>query len=448
MSGDGDESAATLRFGVFELDTRTGELRKRGVKLRLSEQAYCALRALLNSPGEVVTREQLRDTLWPSRTFVDCDSAINKSVSQIRTVLGDSGPNPRFIETLSKRGYRFIAPVSGGSVALARGAASIAVLPFENLTGDLALAYVADGIAEALTTGLGGLKGVRVISRTSAKCCAAAAKSMAAIGRDLHVNAVIEGSVMRVGEGVRVNVRLVDTQSERVVWQGKYDSEMKELLTLCEPLTQAVAAEIKASPLHARPIVRRSASVAPEAHLAYLKGRYFWHKRTEQDLYRSIEEFQRALGIDPDYALAHTGLADAYILIGIWGLEDSHSAFRTARRAAERAIALDDTLAEAHTSMGEVLKDYEWDWGGAETAYRRAIALNPNYSTAHHFYAQLLATLARYSEAVDEIELARRVDPLSPGINAYVPYIYVAARDYERAVVEGRRAVELEPGSP
>jgi tetratricopeptide (TPR) repeat protein len=183
-------------------------------------------------------------------------------------------------------------------------------------------------------------------------------------------------------------------------------------------------------------------------HLAYLKGRYFWHKRTEQDLYRSIEEFQRALGIDPDYALAHTGLADAYILIGIWGLEDSHSAFRTARRAAERAIALDDTLAEAHTSMGEVLKDYEWDWGGAETAYRRAIALNPNYSTAHHFYAQLLATLARYSEAVDEIELARRVDPLSPGINAYVPYIYVAARDYERAVVEGRRAVELEPGSP
>jgi DNA-binding winged helix-turn-helix (wHTH) protein len=207
MSGDGDESAATLRFGVFELDTRTGELRKRGVKLRLSEQAYCALRALLNSPGEVVTREQLRDTLWPSRTFVDCDSAINKSVSQIRTVLGDSGPNPRFIETLSKRGYRFIAPVSGGSVALARGAASIAVLPFENLTGDLALAYVADGIAEALTTGLGGLKGVRVISRTSAKCCAAAAKSMAAIGRDLHVNAVIEGSVMRVGEGVRVNVR-------------------------------------------------------------------------------------------------------------------------------------------------------------------------------------------------------------------------------------------------
>jgi DNA-binding winged helix-turn-helix (wHTH) protein len=219
MHGDGDERSATIRFGLFELDTRTGELRNRGVRLKLGGQAYCILRALLNSPGEVVTRDHLKETVWPDRTFVDFDSAINKSVSQIRTILGDSGPNPRFIETLSGRGYRFIAPVVGGPADEARGALSIAVLPFENLTGDPALAYVADGMTEALTTGLGGLNRVRVISRTSAKACAAAGKSLAAIGRDLRVNAVVEGSVMRFAQLMCVNVRLVDIHSS--VFFGK-----------------------------------------------------------------------------------------------------------------------------------------------------------------------------------------------------------------------------------
>jgi TolB-like protein/Tfp pilus assembly protein PilF len=446
MLAPGGEGGRTLRFGVFELDTRTGELWKHGIKMKLSDQAYCILRALLNSRGDVVTRDQLKNTLWPNRIFVDSDNAINKSVNQIRTVLADSGANPRFIETLSKRGYRFIAPVSGGPASITCGDTSIAVLPFENLTGNPALAYVADGITEALTTGLGALKGVRVISRTSAKASVATGRSLAAIGRDLTVNVVVEGSVMRAGQ-LRVNARLIDIHSDRVLWRGKYDCEAEELLVTCDLLTDAVAAELNPSAV-GREVSQRRPHQAPGAQLAYLKGRYMWNKRTERDLRASIEEFRRALEIDPGLALAHAGLADAHILLGIWGLESSHSAFRAARQAAERAIELDAGLAEAHASLAEVLKDYDFDWPAAEKEFKRAIAINPNCSTAHHFYAQLLVSLSRFEEAAEQIELARRVDPLSAAINAYVPYIYLAARDYQRAVAEGQRAVELEPDSP
>ena len=320
------------------------------------------------------------------------------------------------------------------------------MLPFENLTGDAALAYVADGITETLTTGLGALNGVRVVSRTSAKAAVAAGRSLAAIGRDLHVNIVVEGSVMRAGQ-LRVNARLIDIHSDRALWRGKYDCEAEGLFAICELLTEAVGAEIKPSTAR-RGVAQRRSPQPPAAHLAYLKGRYMWNKRTERDLYHSIEEFNLALEIDPGFALAHAGLADAHILLGIWGLESSHSAFRTAMRAAERAIELDDGLAEAHASLAEVLKDYDFDWPAAEREFKRAIALNPNYSTAHQFYAQLLVSLGRFEEAAEQIELARRVDPLSAAINAYVPHIYLASRDYERAVAEGQRAVELEPDSP
>lgn len=444
MRVPGQDNRSLIRFGHFELDTHSGELRRRGVKLKLPHQAYCVLRILLDSAGQVVTRDDLKLSVWPERKSADFDSGINKAVSQLRTLFGDGGPNPRFIETLPKRGYRFIAPLAPVPSAPAAERA-IAVLPFENLTGDPSMAYLADGVADALTTGLGGLQGIRVITRTSAKASAVPGKSLQSIGRDLGVTTVVEGSVMRSGV-LRVNLRLAEIGTDRVVWQGRYDSEPANLLALCDRLIEAVAREIGVQPK--RPGSPARGPRRPTAHLAYLKGRYHWNKRTEEDLYRGIDEFQRALAIDPEFALAHAGLADAYVLIGIWGLEPSHTAFGAARNAAERAIELDDNLAEAHACRAEVLKDYEWDFIGAEKGFRRAIALNPNYSTAHHCLAQLLVTLGRFAEAADEIEFARRVDPFAPSINAYVPYIYLAARDYRRAVDEGQRAVELEPASP
>jgi tetratricopeptide (TPR) repeat protein len=226
------------------------------------------------------------------------------------------------------------------------------------------------------------------------------------------------------------NVRLVDVDSERVLLAIQYNCE-PENLHICDQLTDAVALQISGSPVRHR-ITAQPLPAAPAAHMAYLKGRYLWNKRTEKDLYRSIEEFQQALAIDPGFALAHTGLADSYVLLGIWGFEPSHSAFGMARRAAERAIELDDGLAEAHTCLGEVLKDYDWDWPAAEY-FRRAIAINSNYSTAHHFYAQLLVSLRRFTEAAEQLN-SRLADPLSPQ-SMLTFHTFIS----QRAIMGGRR---------
>jgi DNA-binding winged helix-turn-helix (wHTH) protein/Tfp pilus assembly protein PilF len=302
-----------LRFGVFEVDTDSGELRKRGFRLRLREQPLRLLLTLIDHAGRVVTRDQLRHRLWPEGTFVDFDRAINKAASELRGALGDSAPSPRFVETLSKRGYRFVCPVEG---------------------------------------------------------------------------------------------------SPRSLWASTSDG------------------------------------FPSDAQRACLTGRYLWNRRTVTDLHSSIGFFENALEIDDECALAHAGLADANVLLGIWGLRPPDVAFGAGRRAAARALELDPNLAEAHTAMAEVLKGYEWDWRQAERHYQRALALRPDYATAHQWYAQLLISLRRYPEAASHIELARRADPVSPVINSFLPYIYLAWRHYGRAAREARRAVSLEPYAP
>jgi len=450
MPSPGQDLGRMIRFGVFELDAQARELKKRGSKLRLTDQACQLLTVLLESPGRVVTRELIKERVWPEGTFVDFDGAINKAISHLRTVLGDDPQNPRFIETLSKRGYRFIAPVAASSATARDQLAidSIVVLPFENLTGLPDQRFVADGIVETLISRLGRVRALRVISRTSAVACAIGLKSMRAIGQELGVDAVVEGSMMRSGTTVRITVRLLDVRNESLIWQAKYDRDRGNLLELSDELAESIAMAITAS--STRSSLDRShdsATITPEAHLAYLKGRYLWNRRSEKDLYSSIEEYQRALTISPNFAMAEAGMADAYVLVGIWGLEPSHTAFRMARRAAERALELDDSLAEAHTCFAEVLKDYDWDWSASEREFQHAIALNPSYSTAHHWYAHLLLVLRRYSDAIAEMEMARKTDPLSPAINSYLPYIYLAARDYGGALREAQRAVHLEPHS-
>ena len=301
-----------LRFGVFEVDPSSGELRKRGFKVRLREQPLRLLLALLADAGRIVTRKQLRHRLWPDGTYVAFDRAIDKAVSELRGVLGDSARSPRFVETLSKRGYRFIG-----------------------------------SLEEVSRSDLAGPKGV--------------------------------------------------------------DSD---------------------------------------AQLAYVTGRYLWNRRTVIDLYSSIECFEQALAVDDGCALAYAGLADANVMLGIWGLQPAATAFGAARRAAARALQLDPSLPEAHTSLAEVLKGYEWNWSLAERHYQHALSLRPGYATAHQWYAQLLVSLRRYSEAASHMEQARRADPISPAIKSFLPYIYLAAREYGRAVHEAQRAASLEPHAP
>jgi DNA-binding winged helix-turn-helix (wHTH) protein/Flp pilus assembly protein TadD len=304
---------SAFRFGVYELYVEAGELRKGGSRLRLREQPFRVLLTLIEHAGVVVTREQIRRRLWPDGTFVEFDRAINKAVSELRDVLGDSASAPRFVETLSKRGYRFIYPVE------------------------------------------------------------------------------------------HTPPRTLPAQ------QGDLQSD---------------------------------------AHVACTIGRYLWNRRTVADLCASIRYFDQGIEAESRCAIAHAGLADANVVLGIWGLQSPDTAFDLARRAATRALELDPDLADAHTSLAEVFKDYDWNWELAERHYRHALALKPCYATGHQWYAQLLVTLGRHPEAVWHIEQARRADPVSPAINAYLPYVFLAGRSYDRALREARRAVSLEPYSP
>ena len=438
-----------VRFGNFEVDTRARELKKSGRKVRIGDQPLRLLNLLLERPGDLVTREDLQIALWSDGTSVDYETAINKAVSQLRTALGDSPSSPRFLETLAKRGYRFIGEVerSAEPPAARDRVRSIAVLPFENLTGDSSQQFLADGVSDALITALGNAGGLRVVSRTSTRASQTMNRSLSDIARMLRAEACVEGSVSQSGDTVRIAVRLIDAADEHVLWQARYDERRETLLAFPDALARTLTAELGTSMTPA-PAAKTQGAVRPEALTAYLRARYLWNLRTVKDLAASIDEFKRAVALDPDFALAYAGLADAYLLMGIWGLRPSAETYGAALLAAERALELDANLPEAHTCLGEVLKGYRWDWEAAEHCYRRALTLNPSYSLAYQWYAQLLACLGRHGEAIVQIERARQTDPLSPAVTTFVSRIYLMARDYDRAVAEGTRAVGLEPYSP
>ena len=438
-----------VRFGSFEVDTRTRELKKNGRRVHIGDQPLRLLNLLLERPGELVTREDLQRALWSDGTSVDFETAINKAVSQLRTALGDSPTSPQFLETLAKRGYRFIGVVerSAEPSAVRDRVRSVAVLPFENLTGDPSQQFLADSVSDALITALGNANGLRVVSRTSARASQAMNRPLSDIARLLRADACVEGSVSHVGDTVRIAVRLIDAADERVIWQGRYDERRETLHALPDALARRLAAELGTSTASS-PVAKGQPAVRPDALAAYLRARYLWNLRTAKDIARSIEEFKRAVALAPDFALAYAGLADAYLVLGIWGIRPADDTYRPALLAAEQALELDPDLPEAHTCLAEVLKGYRWDWEGAEQRYRRALTLDPSYSLAYQWYAQLLACLGRNDEAIVQIERARQTDPLSPAVTTFVSRIYLMARDVDRAVAEGTRAVGLEPYSP
>jgi TolB-like protein/tetratricopeptide (TPR) repeat protein len=438
-----------VRFGHFEVDTRARELKKSGRRVRIGDQPLRLLNLLLERPGELVTREELQSALWSDGTSVDYETAINKAVSQLRTALGDSPSSPRLLETLAKRGYRFIGAVerSADIPPMRDRVRSVAVLPFENLTGDPSQQFVADGLSDALITALGTASGLRTVPRTSARTFQAMNRPLSDIARLLRADACVEGSVSRSGDTLRIAVRLIDAADERVMWQGRFDERPETLLAFPDALGRTLAAEL-GTKTTLSPVAKAQIAARPEALTGYLRARYLWNLRTARDVARSIDEFNRAIALDPDFALAHAGLADAYLILGIWGIRPAAETYGPALVAAERALELDPNLPEAHTCLGEVLKGYRWDWEGAEQRYRRALTLNPSYSLAYQWYAQLLACLGRDEEAILQIQRARQTDPLSPAVTTFVSRIYLMARDYDRAVAEGTRAVGLEPYSP
>ena len=498
-----------LRFGPFEVDLRAGELTKRGLRLRLQEQPFQVLAMLLEKPGQLVTREELRSRLWP-RTMVDFDHGLNKAISKIRETLGDSAENPRFVETVARRGYRFLADVAvvdtpegqpeatlGGparpnvsafvdltdagaspkrsfgsyswklsSVGLALVLAislswilysrnqsspmirSLAVLPLENLSGDTSQDYFADGMTDELIANLGQISALRVISRTSVMTYKGARKPLAQIAAELNVEAVVEGSVLRSGERVRITAQLIQVPADRHIWAQSYEGDIRDTLTLQNRVARAIAQQIRVTlNRQEQAALEHSKAVNPEAYQAYLTGRFYWNQRTEDGLRKAIDYFNQAIEKDPNYAHAYTGLADAYALSGDWeyGILSPEEAFPRAREAATKALALDDSLAEAHTSLAFVLDLYDWDWDGAEQEYKRAIALNPGYATAHHWYAWHLIVVGRNNEALAELRKAESLDPLSPIISADLADALSVAHLYEESVQQSRKTLEMHP---
>ena len=495
-----DPTIPPIRFGVFELDVRAGQLRKRGSRLPIQGLPLEVLAVLLRHRGEVVTREELRKELWPADTFVDFDHSLHNAIARLRDALGDSPTAPRFIETLPRKGYRFIGPADAdGAVAiggedsrtdgraaapadaprarprlqLALGAAvavlglaaaayvggsrhaprppirSLAVLPLENLTGSGDQEYFVDGMTDELITDLAKVGSLRVISRASIMPYKTVRKPVAEIARELDVDAVVAGTVSRSGSHVRITAQLIDARGDRHLWAESYDREVGDAVALQNQIAQAIADEI---PARLTPVERvqlaAARSVNPEAYDLYLRGRYFWVKRDRASFDKAMDYFRRAIDLDPAYAAPYSGLADCYILFGSSfdvGGRAPNEVQPQARAAAMKALELDPSLADAHSSLAYVKLNYDWDWRGAEAEFRRSLALNPGYSNAHHWYAHLLLSSGRLDEALAESRRALALDPLSPIINVHLAWHYLYTREYDAALEQLAKTLELDP---
>lgn len=502
-----------VRFGAFELDLRTGELRKSGVRIHLPDQPFQLLKTLLDRPGELVTRDELRQRLWSTETFVDFDHGLNAAVRRLRDALGDSADVPRFVETLPRRGYRFIAPVirqpvaeetppsgpaaeSNGEIsptpiakpawrltrALAFGIAAftlvagaalwasgyrpwsrgtrpatsvngrfmLAVLPFANLTGDADQEYIGDGMTEELIAQLGRMDPSRlgIIARTSAMQFKKTTKRADEIGADLGVSHVVEGSVRTTGDRIRVAVQLIDTRSQSQLWAEQYERDSKNLLTLQRDVAEAIARQITARlgimRANATGEARRHSTVA-EAYEHYLRGRYHQLQDTTDGLHKAKEHFRLAIELDPSYALAYSGLADSYTLLGSYGVLPMREAYTLGRAAARKALELDDTLGEVHNSLAAISADFYWEWAEAERHFKRAVELSPNYQTAHQSYAFYLACMGRHEEALTFATRARDLDPASPGALHNLGLTHYFARRYDDAITQFRETLDLDP---
>ena len=490
-------NSGIVRFATFQVDLRSGELRKQGVKIKLQEQPYRVLTVLLQRPGEVVTREELRNQNWPPDTFVDFENSLNTAINKLRDALGDSADNPRFIETLPRRGYRFIAPVISdqqekspvpaeeskvgdeqlgknprtrrwlvlAAVAVlalltlayvtirrrAKDAAhskinSLAVLPLKNLSGDPRQEYLADGMTEELIGRLAGIHDLRVVSRTSVMRFKDAQLSIPEIARTLNVDAVVEGSVIREGSRIRVHAQLIRGATDEHFWSEAYDRDLRDVLGLQSEVAESIALKVKATVTgEERTRLTAARPVSPEVYESYLKGLYVYRNKTSSraGVEESIGYFQNAIARDPTYAPAYVSLASAYGFLSTVTIGGSPAERLKAMTAVRKALELDSNLAEAHVVLAD-LQTAQWHWTEAEAEYRRGLELNPSDASAHGGLAGWLLTQGRLAEAVASARKARELDP-SPGAGRELGWILFNARRYDEAIREYRSALAIEP---
>src|SRR6202522_2257593 len=502
---------SVMRFGTFEVSLQSGEVRKGGLRIRVQQQPMKLLEILLEHPGEVVTREELRRRVWSSESFGDFDQALNIAIGKLRSALGDSAESPRFIETLPKRGYRFIADVSvvdiearpkrqeplagdlpatdlghkiqgiGLAVAPQRrllptrwiivalalvlslailsvwrfrshtpaptGIRSLAVLPLDNLSGEASQNYFADGMTDELITDLAQISALRVISRTSVMVYKGARKPLPQIARELSVDAVVEGTVLRSDNRVRITAQLIEASTDKHLWSQSYEGDLRDTLTLQKKVASAIADQIRINLTPQEQAALKSVkTVNPEAYESYLKGRYFWNKRTADGLKAALAYFNQSVEEDPKYAPAYSGLADTYALLGDWqyAVMTPKEAFPKAKSAAIKSLELDSGLGEAHNSLAVCLDGFDWDFDAAGKEFQRAIELNPGYATARHWYAWHLSLVGRNEEAILEMRKAENLDPLSLIINVDLAELLILAHSYDESIRQSKKAIEMD----
>ena len=325
---------------------------------------------------------------------------------------------------------------------------SLAVLPLENLSGDASQNYFSDGMTDELITDLAQISALRVISRTSVMVYKGARKPLPQIARELHVDAVVEGTVLRAGDQVRITAQLIDASTDKHLWSQSYEGELRDTLALQDRVAREIAQQIQINLTPREQAALKSVRVVnPEAYESYLKGRYFWNKRTADGLKVGLAYFNQAVEEDPNYAQAYSGLADTYALLGDWqyAVMTPTQANPKAKAAALKAVELDKTLGEAHNSLAFVLDGFDWDLDSGGKEFRRAIELNPGYATAHHWYAWHLGLLGRYDEAIAEMRKAESLDPLSLIINADLAELLVIAHSYDESMQQSRKTIEMDP---
>jgi TolB-like protein/DNA-binding winged helix-turn-helix (wHTH) protein len=529
------QESPLVRFGVFEVDRKTGDVRKQGLKIRLRGQPFDVLVLLLERPGDLVTREELREKLWPADTFVDFDHGLNTSVNRLREALGDSADNPRFIETLPRKGYRFIAPVTAAITAAPLTAAPaqhgqmappmpglagptvpaqaphppgvplfttplptsvpqttqvqakprlakralvvgallflaalavayrqrggtptrtpttpprLAVLPFRNLSGDPGQEYLADGLTDTLIADLAQVSALRVISRTSVMLYKASDKRLPDIARELDVDTVVEGSVLRSGDRVRITAQLLDARADRHLWAHSYERDLADILALEGEFARAITREVQVTLTPGeQERLGRTAAVDPRAYEAYLRGRFAWEPMTDEGLRKGVEFMEQALALDPRYTPAWAGMAYCYWLMGSAGYEAARplEVAEKAKAAVRKALELDPALPAAQATLAMIEIDFDWDFPSGEARLKEVIARNPSFADAHVSYSSYLAGVGRSAEAVEEARRGLELDPLSLVGGQTLGWRLLYAREYDRAVVQFRRTLDTSP---
>jgi TolB-like protein/DNA-binding winged helix-turn-helix (wHTH) protein len=494
------------QFADFRLDCGSFELLRKNRAVRMERKPMELLILLVSRQGQLVSRAEIVQRLWSSEVFVDTEHGINTAIRKIRYVLGDDPDNPRFVQTLPSRGYRFICPVLSGEgqpgeaespvaaatpvvetgaldrrltarprflitilvsclvVALSvivylgrwrmragqipgSGHVILAVLPFQNLSGDPGQEYFSDGLTEEVIAQLGALNPdqLGVIARTTSMAYKHTSKSVEQIGSELGAGYVLESSVRRDGNQVRITVQLIRVHDQVHVWARSYDRQISHSIELQEEVATAVAEQIgvKLSPSYKDRAIPHHLDA--EANEDYLRGRYFWNQFTPEGYRKAISYFQQAIERDANFAEAYSGLADSYNFLVVMDSIPASEGEPKALEAARRAVSLGDNLAEAHASLAAVLGVSEWNWSGSEDEYKRAIALNPSYAMARRLYAALFSNTQRHREALEQINEAMRLDPLSLPNNAEVVRTLYYARNYDQAIEKGQKAMQLDP---